>query len=348
MSNTTAPFRLRLTAAQSGVDPRQHYWYEAGTGDIRRICDDRPWVYGLRFELPPAAYCRDCGQLRRMDHWDGPGVFDITHERTGPFAPDRRDALVIPYNELNRIVTSGDSEMEMEAASMIPLSEFCITQDQTRRREIVRRHVNRDRQRCNRRKGAQTKSNGSSPKDVLRSKFQQAIRNQDAIGFATGSRKYLDGLKRIEPEWEDLRGWMLEAFHDVEAAKKASTVTVPIKVLIGDAARTLKVSVDPEVWIETRQGNRVLKLHIEKDPMPQDQAAVCHYLMRRGNKNFRWDDVEYGLWGDAHHGIWDIRQQRMVLAPYDIPDDVQDNANKGAQQYLAIYIEMASQLELWG
>ena len=35
LSSTQAPFRLRLTAAQTGIDPRTHYWFKVGPGDYR-------------------------------------------------------------------------------------------------------------------------------------------------------------------------------------------------------------------------------------------------------------------------------------------------------------------------
>ena len=52
---TRQKMRVRLTAAQGGYDPLTHYWYKAEKNDYRRVCDDEPWLSGLRWKVPPEA-----------------------------------------------------------------------------------------------------------------------------------------------------------------------------------------------------------------------------------------------------------------------------------------------------
>ena len=82
---TRQKMRVRLTAAQGDYDPLTHYWYKAGKNDYRRVCDDEPWLSGLRWKVPPEALtcgpCRDlylCDQVGSGDHRGGPRAFALT------------------------------------------------------------------------------------------------------------------------------------------------------------------------------------------------------------------------------------------------------------------------------
>lgn len=92
MSSSRAPFRLRLTAAQSGIDPRTHYWFKAVPGDYQRLCDNTPWTPQ---HLPTTDYdvCRRCYRMRKDDQRYGFRAFSLTHKQTGIFARGSEDTL---------------------------------------------------------------------------------------------------------------------------------------------------------------------------------------------------------------------------------------------------------------
>ena len=93
MSKAPPPFRLRLTAAQAGVDPRTHYWFKAGPADYRRLCDNVQWTWQYRAS---AFYdvCWRCHEMRQGDREYGLRVFSLTYRQTGVFAYDAKDTCV--------------------------------------------------------------------------------------------------------------------------------------------------------------------------------------------------------------------------------------------------------------
>ena len=90
LSTIAAPFRLRLTAAQTGIDPRTHYWFKAGPDDYQRLCDNTPWT---RRRRPSVFYnvCWRCYGMRQDDQERGFRAFSLTHRQTGVFSRDPED-----------------------------------------------------------------------------------------------------------------------------------------------------------------------------------------------------------------------------------------------------------------
>ena len=175
---------------------------------------------------------------------------------------------------------------------------------------------------------------------VLLSMFQRAVVRQDVQWFADESRAFLDRRRRNDLELDELRDYMIVAFRAaVTGYRKARTVGVPLNVRIGNSDRTLNVKVDPDVGIETFMGGLVLKVWLEEDAIPPEQAAVCQYLMRQGSKRLLWGDVQYGVWG--------IRQERMWLAPYDFDSSIEDIVSHGAEDFLAMYDNEPVQRRFW-
>ena len=100
LSSSRAPFRLRLTAAQNGLDPLTHYWFKSGQNDYRRICDSGPWVKGLRYKFPLGRECLNCRALDHTDKMVGKRAFSLTRNLKGIFAPRQEDVLYLPGNGL--------------------------------------------------------------------------------------------------------------------------------------------------------------------------------------------------------------------------------------------------------
>ena len=87
LSSIRAPFRLRLTAAQTGIDPRTHFWHKAGPDDYRRLCDNTQWTR-RRWASIFYDVCWRCHGMRQDDRERGLRAFSLTYRQTGVFARD--------------------------------------------------------------------------------------------------------------------------------------------------------------------------------------------------------------------------------------------------------------------
>ena len=126
MSTSRASLRMRLTAAQNGLDPRTHYWYRASKNDYRRICDDTDW----QNRIPGAAIglvCGPCLSMRRTDREEGSRAFSLTYRRNGVFAGGLADTM------------DDHKEARTMRVTMFKFAEFCVGSDSERARIIAKR-----------------------------------------------------------------------------------------------------------------------------------------------------------------------------------------------------------------
>ena len=289
MSSARAPFRRRLTAAQSGLDPLTHYWFKAGKDDYRRLCDDAPWARGLRYERPPGIECLLCRAMRHDDRLRGRQVFFLTYALQGIFAPSLGDVVYVPSDGLSSHDLNGGDAL-MRQVSMPMFARFYVAGSKGRE-GIVSRFK---------------KGEGFNYYGPLTALLRRHLESGDIEGLRSARPNLRSEYRSRASDCENAK---LDCI-DLWTSRRASYFEVPP---VGVPLGLLTVNAAPEVGMRTADGERVLKLWYSPDPMAPTLAEVYHYLLAKGGENLAWAGWE--------PGIWDVRRQAIPIPP-TLPDDI--------------------------
>ena len=314
MSSSRAPFRLRLTAAQTGPKPILHYWYKAARYDYRRLCDDVPWSQGLRYTPPPVKECGECRALRNADRQSGWGALSLTHILKGTFALSPDDELYVPPES----GTNAKGNNEMKPITALMFSRFCVA-GQNERRRIVEDFVEG--------------TSYPNPHAALRGMIQRTH-------WSTGS---LDALIEAKPNIKEDDPDYARKMADAEDVKrdyiaewrsrKAEFFKVwRIDWPIGD----LVIRVNPEVGMKTDDGAQALKVRFGAARLPDDEHEVFHYLSLEAAKHPDWPGWPIG--------IWDVRRRALPLAPR-LPDSIEGDVLSAVSEFMQLYKEAIDRLQ---
>ena len=191
MSSGSAPFRRRLTAAQSGLDPLTHYWLKADKNDYRRLCDDAQWTKGWRYERPPGIECLTCRAMRRDDRLFGRQVFSLTYTLRGIFAPSPGDMVYVPDDGLSSHDLNGGGAAVAQV-SMTTFANFYVAG--TKDREKIVRDFN--------------DGKGFNYYGPLTALLKRYLKTGDIEGLR-------NAIPNLNPKLSNYRSWMA----DLESAK---------------------------------------------------------------------------------------------------------------------------------
>ena len=303
LSSSSASFRLRLTAAQNGLDPLTHYWFKAGGNDYRRLCDDGSWASGLRYKTPPGRECPSCRVMHLDDRRVGSRAFSLTYNLKGVFAPRLRDVKYVPDYGLG-----ADA---MKEVSVSTFARFCVSSPATRERTVLAFA------------GLSGDSGGFSPYGPFLALLKRAHWKTGEIDSLVDAQPNLNPMaKQYESRktrFEELK----QAYIELWRSRDASFFKVePIGVSVGE----LIVRVDPEVGMRTVDGERALKLWLNAKEMPQRLSHVYHYLFGEASTDTDWP-VE------RHLGIWDVPRLALPLPPR-LPDTIEDIVVSAASDFM--------------
>ena len=309
MSSARAPFRRRLTAAQSGLDPLTHYWLKAGKNDYRRLCDDAPWTKGLRYERTPGNECQACRDVRYIDRQYGLGVFfSMTYKLRGVFAPSPGDVLYVPYDGLS-FNPNGDGA-PVTQVSMSKFTDFYVAESEDREKIVEDFHDG---------------GRGFNPYGPLTTLLKRHLKSGDIealreanFNLSPESSNYEARLATLERARQDCIAFWIRN-------QPASYFEVrPTGVHLD----RLTVNVSPEIGMKTEGGERALRLWHREERLRPELSAVYHYLLARA--------VENMLWGGVAAGIWDVRR-RVILVPPILPDDMASRVSDAALDFMRIW-----------
>ena len=302
MSSTRAPFRRRLTATQSGLDPLTHYWFKAGKDDYRRLCDDDPWVKGLRYERPPGIECVVCTALRDDDRRHGWGVFFLTYALQGILAPSPEDVIYVPDDGLS--TDGGDT---VKQPTMPVFADFYVAGD-TGRETIVKNFKNGE---------------GFNYYGPLTALVRRYLRSGDIEGLRSARVNLNPTDERGVKRAADLESVKLDLL-ELWTSRPAEYFEVPtVGVSVGD----LTIKVAPEVGMRTADGERALRLWYNPTPMEPRRARVYHYLLTEASKNLRWSQFEAR--------VWDVRRKAIPIPPF-LPDTMAYTVEDAAVDFIRL------------
>ena len=294
MSSSTS-LRLRLTAAQTGLDPRTHYWFKAGKSDYRRICDEAQWSHLQGPGKSIGKECRLCLAMRRTDREAGHRGFSLTYNRKGVFAPGNP-----PY-----AIEKNMEPKEIQHITMIKFAKFCAGSP-NERANIITERAARKQQAHDRRTRCEPAPGGDYYGGLLKAfrknhwetnnihQLDEAVFDIDCSkkGNATKLRTYQALKDNYVDTWK--------------AENASSYFNVPrADVSFGE----LSIRVDAEVGMETREAERAFKLWLHVDDVHPDDAHpnildVCSYLL--------WEAADYAEWPRPWRpGIWDVRRSKL-------------------------------------
>ena len=285
MSSSSVSFRLRLTAAQNGLDPRTHYWFKAGERDYRRVCDGAQWSRLPNPGIPINQDCRLCIATRRADREVGRRAFSLTYQRKGVFAP----GADLPLSE--RKESTG-----ILLVTLFKFAEFCVGGDDARADIIRKRH-----EAAQRPPSAGGGDYYSGLRKVLREKHWETNDIQqlhEAIFDLDPTRR--GNRKKLET-YEYLKGKYVDTWRTQNAeCRRGYRARVPF----GE----LSVTVDPEVMMRTSTEDIAFKLRFVEAELTADFIGVCSYLL--------WEVADYaGRPRTELPGIWDVYHSRLEKAP---------------------------------
>ena len=314
MSSIRAPFRLRLTAAQTGVDPRTHYWFKAGKNDYRRLCDNTPWVRKHRISTFYDV-CGRCHGMRQDDREHGFRAFSLTHRQTGVFAYDSEDTYVL------------DGSM-MRAVPMETFVKFCA-RDKAGREKYFADKKRRRQQRKNR-----ARLGGPHP-------YLHLKKHLDKYHWQTGN---IDQLDINDPA-------LALASHDMSKSrnqKKLATYRVlqekyvaewrthqagyfPVGSVVVWVGGYLPIEVDPEIGMQPGVPENalpwILKLWFLDEVLGPRTIQACIFLLGEARRIGRWNST-------AQLGVWDVRNAEFKIM--GLPDYIEDLVHGAADEYLAL------------
>ena len=316
MSSSRTPFRVRLTAAQAGIDPRTHYWFKAGPDDYRRLCDNAPWTPGHRASVFDDV-CGRCHGMRQDDQERGLRVFSLTHRQMGVFARNSEDTC-----ELDEDMT--------RPLSMLTFGKFYALDKSDREKYFADREKRRRRQ--------QQQGGGSSGGPPY---YLHLEKHLDKHHWAT---RNIDQLDRSDPI-------LALTSHDLSKPRnqtKLATYRVLQEAYVAEwrvhqaryfsvksaevwIGTDLCIQVDPEVGMQPGVSDIalpwVLKLWFLPDAPDPRTFEACLYLLGEGRRIGRWN-------GLAQLGVWDVR--RAGLVSFAFPDNIGDLVHDAADEYLAL------------
>ena len=303
LSSSSVSFRLRLTAAQNGLNPLTHYWFKAGGNDYRRLCDDGSWARGLRYKTPPGRECPSCRVMHLDDRRVGRRAFSLTYNLKGVFAPRLRDVKYVPDYGLG-----ADA---MKEVSVSTFARFCVSSP-AQREGTVRAFA-----------GLPGASRGFNPYVGLLALFRRTHWETGEIDNLVDAQPNLNPrAKKYESRQASFEK-LKQAYIDLWRRRDASFFKVePIGVSVGD----LTVRVDPEVGMRTVDGERALKLWFNDKEMTPRLSHVYHYLFGEASKDQGWP-VE------RHLGIWDVPRLALPLPP-SLPDNMEDIVVSAASDFM--------------
>ena len=269
MSNSPVTTRLRLTAAQNGLDPLTHYWFKVGEGEYRRICDSVAWRPGIRFRFPPREECEECRALHYTDRVAGQQVFSLTYKLPGGLAPKQNDHLHQPAD---------GQELRIAMPSLISIktfTNFCLASP-------------RDRDRMRRPRGDFAPYYASLLKELrVRHWATEDIERLNGVEF-----NLLRTSKGFESKNADLHE-VLQHYINFWTTQKGEVFEVPklctrISTDIGD----LHVKVDPEIGMRNAAGEQALKLRFDQPEITRRFLEIFHYLLEKATTEPSWPSTQ--------------------------------------------------------
>ena len=305
------PFRLRLTAAQNSIDPLTHYWFKAAKNDYRRLCDNEPWIKGLRIAPVPGRVCHECGELRFTDREIGRHAFSLTHSLKGVFAPTAEDVVYLPKGM--RDSNHDEPELIMGHITLSAFALFCIG-GQSQRKAIA------------------SGKGGGDPYAWQRGLFRRTHwKNGDLQSLIHGTpqiRLEKTDLEReaIKADCEKLKGHYIAAWKREQASFfKLYGLDVQIN--------GVDLRVHLNVGMRSAVGDRVLKVWLGKKPMPIRLFKVYSYLFQIIREHESWP----GHW---HPGIWNVREGTLPLL---LPDALLGDAKETVQGAILDLVRLRNQ-----
>ena len=312
MSSAQAPFRLRLTAAQAGPDPRTHYWFKAGKRDYRRLCDNTQWTR-RRWASIFYDVCWRCHGMRQDDRERGLRAFSLTYRQTGVFNRDSEDTRELDEGMTRPLSMSAFGKFY--ALDKAGREQHVADQDQRRRRR--------------------QKSSGGPPY------YLHLEKHLDKHHWKTGNIDQLDrsnpalalashdlSKSRNQAKLETYRV-LQEKYVAQWRAHQASYFAVKsAEVWIGT---DLCIQVDPEVGMQPGVSENALPWALKlwfypTAPGPRMLEAYL-YLLGEGRRIGRWD-------GLAQLGVWNVRDKE--ISSFGLPDNIGDLVHDAADEYLTL------------
>ena len=319
MSSTRAPLRLRLTAAQNGLDPRTHYWFRAGKRDYRRICDNAPLSQRRRVPIPQEQVCWRCHAMRLDDRQMGLRVFSLTNKPMGVFAHVPADI----YEEEGGV---------MRRIDMLTFARF-YAEDSAGRRLDMEERAERRRQRRQRQERHEPEPPGWQPyhKALLEHLRKKHWETNDIEQLASSDPALVLDLTKPRDRTK-LKGYRDRQQKYVQSwrAQQADYFPVrPANVSFGE----LTVHVDPEIGMRPGVPERalpmVLKLWCIQDaPQPRLLDASLYLLERARGLTF--DDYP----PLAQLGVWDVHHSEFNM--FALPANIAELMHAAADEYLAL------------
>lgn len=315
LSSSRAPFRLRLTAAQTGPKPILHYWYKVARHDYRRLCDDVPWGRGLRYNPPPVKECDECRSLRNADRQSGWGALSLTYILKGTFALSPGDELYVPPESGTN--SNGNNEMK-PTITVLRFSRFCVA-GQNERRRIVEDLVE--------------ERHYPNPHAALRGMIQRthwSTGSLDALIKAKPNIKKddCDYARKMADAEDGKRDYIAEWLNREAEFFKVGRIDWPI----GD----LVIRVNPEVGMKTCDGAQALKVRFGATRLPDDERMIFHYLSLKA--------IECPKWPGWPIGIWEVRRRSIPLAPR-LPDSIEGDVLSATSEFMQLYKEAIDRLQ---
>ena len=308
MSSSRVPLRLRLTAAQNGLDPLTHYWFKVGKNEYRRICDSVAWLPRLRYRFPPGKECGVCRGLHHTDRMVGKQAFSLTNQLRGVLAPHQEDRLYAPPDPL--VLNKA-----MNQVSIATFSNFCTASANERARMVNALH---------------SPGKGFAPYyGPLRAVLRRLHWEGGNIDCLTGVEFNISSSDERNKRWKVSLHEVLRNYIAYWQTQRGEVFKVPpLSVSINTPAGDLSVKVDPEVGMKSQAGEQGLKLWFGPEPMTGPYSVIFHYLLGQARNDPNWP----AQW---HLNVLDVRRQVILLHP-PMPDDIEDGVTGYALDWLRI------------
>ncbi len=306
MSSRRAALRVRLTAAQNGLDPLTHYWFKVGRNEYRRICDSVAWRKGSRYKFPPSRECKDCRELKYADKEVGNRVFSLTYRLKGVFAPNPQDQLYIPNSLL-------ELDKTMKPVSISTFTSFCIgsTAEQER---IVRNII-----RPGRFGPPYVAFYGMLNRTHLATKDLDSLRDAEPNLSPCGERYEKTRTAILELKKNYIAFWERERGEVCDVPKHFHTI---ISTYRGDLA----IKIDPDCGIKTNAGEQALKLWLSAVEKRDEYSVVFHYLLQKARQEPTWP-------ARLHLGVLDVPRQVFAYPPL-MPQNIEEQIVERAADLL--------------
>lgn len=299
MSSRRASFQLRLTAAQTGADPRTHYWFKADSNIYERLCDGDPWMPRRRVSRPSNKLCWRCKAIHADDRDQGLRAFRVTHRQKGIFAYESVD-------------TCNEDEETMVHVRMKRFARFCVASAEDRVAMFVQ-------------------SDGRDYYASLRKHLREQHQATDDLNQLALSIDALNNyIPNLTPSKRDTYRGLIQQYVEQWREQQASAFAVPtVRLAFGE----LSVRVAPEIGMQYHPDAqvfpRVLHLWFEIDYPSLAMQDVFFYLLGEALRDTQWTPG----W---RLGIWDVRRQQFIdRRPSSL--DMEDRVHAAAAEYLRLH-----------